>query len=76
VAQRDDRRGAGIVAIGLVGAAGVEQPGRAESTGGTSTTDSPAATSCWANSAPHPDAASIAQRRGSKSVANANSSPH
>ena len=38
---------------------------RADNVGGTSTTRSPAATSCWANNAPVPVAPSIAHNRGS-----------
>ena len=44
--------------------------------GGTSSTDSPAATSCCANSAPVPVAPSIAQVRGSKGAANLSSRSH
>ena len=47
---------------------------RAESAGGTSSTVSPAATSCCANNAPVPVAPSIAQHRGSNLAANASSS--
>ena len=46
---------------------------RAESFGGTSTTCSPAPTSCWANSAPMPVAPSIAHRRGSNRAAHSKS---
>ena len=46
---------------------------RADSVGGTSTTCSPAPSSCWASSLPNPLADSIAQVRSPKGAAHANS---
>ena len=46
---------------------------RADSVGGTSSTVSPAATSCCASSAPSPEADSMAHVRGVKSAANSSS---
>jgi hypothetical protein len=55
--------------IGLVGAAESRSRTRADNVGGTSSTVSPAATSCWASNTPSPDAASMAHVRGVKLAA-------
>jgi hypothetical protein len=73
VSQRHDRGGPGVVRVCLVGAAESSNRTRADRVGGTSSTVSPAATSCCASSAPSPEADSMAHVRGVKQAANSSS---
>jgi two-component system response regulator MprA len=61
--DRDDRDRVRIQRVGLAVVAGVEQPYRAASLAGTSTTFSPASSSRWASGRPAPLAPSTAQIR-------------
>ena len=64
-APRHDRHRAGVVGIGLVDPARSRSRTRDDNLGGTSTTCSPAPTSCWASIALIPVAPSTAHVRGS-----------
>jgi len=71
--QRRHRHRPGIVGVGLVRVAGLQQPDPGSQLGLHIATRSPAATSCWASSRPSPRAPSTAQVRSGQACAQATS---